>query len=337
MKKKLVYFCMLSLLSVLLLAGCKGKEKSDNPYYDSDNYLTGTYYAVIDVQDYGEIYLVLYAGDAPATVTNFVNLVEDGFYNGLTFHRVIDGFMIQGGDPEGDGTGKAEYTIPGEFSENGFANNNTTHARGIISMARAKDYDSASCQFFIMQEDTPALDGYYATFGRVLSGMDVVDAICAAVPVEDDNGTVLSENQPVINSITMIEKEEVPTSTPKKEIPESAAHINIYNLQHLTAPIPSSASMVLNEGGRVFHLLSSKPLSSISVYKVDLANGVEYGEENLIAQVFDFTVNTFLALTMNVPEDLSLLLVAEEPDGTIIEYSIGYNEAEDVPYLIPIL
>ena len=162
----------------------------------------GNYLATIDIADYGVIELELYGSVAPLTVTNFVNLVNEGFYDGLTFHRIIDGFMIQGGDPLGTGMGGSENTIVGEFAANGVSND-LSHVRGVVSMARSQDYNSASSQFFIVHEDSTFLDGQYAAFGEVVSGMDVVDAICDSVTVEDDNGTVLKENQPVISSITV--------------------------------------------------------------------------------------------------------------------------------------
>lgn len=120
---------------------------------------------------------------APKTVANFEKLVKEGFYDGLTFHRIIPGFMIQGGDPLGNGMGGAKEKIPGEFRQNGFAQNTLKHTRGVISMARAYDPDSASSQFFIMHADAPHLDGAYAAFGRVVEGLDVVDEI-AATPTD---------------------------------------------------------------------------------------------------------------------------------------------------------
>ena len=162
----------------------------------------GDYTAEIAVKDYGTITVELDGDAAPETVKNFVSLAESGFYDGLTFHRIIDGFMIQGGDPNGDGTGGSEETIPGEFSANGF-DNPLSHTRGTISMARSQDYDSASSQFFIMQEDTPSLDGQYAAFGHVTSGMEVVDAICEDAVNGDANGVLPAEDQPVIECITI--------------------------------------------------------------------------------------------------------------------------------------
>lgn len=163
--------------------------------------LTGYYDCEIKVKNYGSIKLKLDANIAPITVSNFVGLANDGFYNGLTFHRIIKGFMIQGGDPNGDGTGGSKQTIKGEFSANG-VDNPLKHTRGVISMARSQSYDSASSQFFIMHEDTSSLDGQYASFGCAYSGMDIVDKICDDVKTEDSNGTVSKKNQPVIESIT---------------------------------------------------------------------------------------------------------------------------------------
>ena len=142
---------------------------------------------------------------APITVSNFCHLAEEGFYDGLTFHRVVPGFMIQGGDPEGNGTGGSDENIRGEFAANG-VENSIPHTRGTISMARSNDYDSASSQFFIMQETTPSLDGQYAAFGTVTSGMEVVDAICEGVPVADEqSGLVAADDQPKITTIEVLD------------------------------------------------------------------------------------------------------------------------------------
>ena len=162
----------------------------------------GKYTAVIDIADYGAITLELDGDSAPLTVANFVKLAKDGFYDGLTFHRIMDGFMMQGGDPNGNGTGGSDETIPGEFSANG-CDNPISHTRGTISMARAQDPNSASSQFFICQADCSFLDGEYAAFGHVTEGLDVVDAVCAAARPTDDNGTIPAEEQPVIESITI--------------------------------------------------------------------------------------------------------------------------------------
>lgn len=133
---------------------------------------------IIDVKNYGEIEVELFPSVAPITVENFLHLVDDNFYNGLTFHRVISGFMIQGGDPLGNGTGGSKNKIKGEFEANG-VKNDLAHSRGVISMARAMNPNSASSQFFIMHKDAPHLDGSYAAFGAVVKGIDVVDKIAS--------------------------------------------------------------------------------------------------------------------------------------------------------------
>lgn len=180
-----------------IIATNKSKEKL------SPNLLSGKHYVEMIVKDYGTIILELDADAAPITVTNFIDLVNDEFYDGLTFHRIIDGFMVQGGDPKGTGYGGSSKTIKGEFALNGIENN-ISHVRGVISMARGESYDSASSQFFIVQKDSTGLDGGYAAFGKVTSGMEVVDKL-AKIKVEDDNGTVLPENQPIIESIRVVE------------------------------------------------------------------------------------------------------------------------------------
>lgn len=129
------------------------------------------------MQNGGVIKAELYPETAPNTVNNFISLVQKGFYDGLIFHRVIRGFMIQGGDPQGTGIGGPGYSIPGEFSQNGFQTNNLAHTEGVLSMARAMDPNSAGSQFFIMHKAAPHLDGAYAAFGKVIEGMDVVNAI----------------------------------------------------------------------------------------------------------------------------------------------------------------
>jgi peptidyl-prolyl cis-trans isomerase B (cyclophilin B) len=161
------------------------------------------YYADIVVKDYGTIVVRLEPDAAPVTVQNFVTLARSGFYDGLTFHRIIAGFMIQGGDPLGNGLGGSEKKIPGEFAANGY-NNPIPHVRGVISMARAKDPNSASSQFFIVHRDgQQRLNGYYAAFGYVVEGMEVVDEICAVARPIDGNGGIAPSAQPVIESITI--------------------------------------------------------------------------------------------------------------------------------------
>ncbi len=192
--KKFRFLLGIILIPLLFLTGCSSDEET----------LTGKHHAEIIVQDYGTIKVELDADQAPITVQNFIDLANSGFYDGLTFHRIIEGFMIQGGDPNGDGTGGSGHTIRGEFTQNG-VNNTLSHTRGAISMARSSAMNSASSQFFIVHEDSTYLDGSYAVFGYVTEGMDVVDAIATSVTAEDSNSTVAKENQPVIEKITIID------------------------------------------------------------------------------------------------------------------------------------
>lgn len=196
MKKWMKVFFV--LLTVVSLVGCSSSKTTEKT--KKTKTLKGNYQVEIKVKDYGTIYAEIDADTAPITVTNFVNLCKKHFYDGLTFHRIIKDFMIQGGDPNGDGTGGSDKTIKGEFSDNG-VENPLKHTRGALSMARSQDNDSASSQFFIVQKTASYLDGQYAVFGYVYEGMDIVDKICDDVQVEDSNGTVAKENQPVIESI----------------------------------------------------------------------------------------------------------------------------------------
>ena len=196
--KKIIAILSAAILT-LTFCGCSKRQSE----FDSDTGSGyGTHHAVITVKDYGDIKLVLDGDTAPITVKNFVELAKSGFYDGLTFHRIIKGFMIQGGDPKGNGTGGSDKTIRGEFSKNG-VENNISHKRGVISMARSQDNNSASSQFFRMHEDGDYLDGSYAAFGHVTDGMDVVDKIAENTPVTDSNGTVSKENQPIIEKIVI--------------------------------------------------------------------------------------------------------------------------------------
>lgn len=212
--KRMICLTLTMVLMMFGITGCAGSDTAESgndadaaatvePTEEtSSEQLSGLHHAEIKVKDYGTIKVELDADVAPITVTNFVKLAKEGFYDGLTFHRIISGFMIQGGDPEGNGTGGSDETIKGEFSSNG-VENSISHTRGTISMARSSDADSASSQFFIMHEDGTYLDGEYAAFGTVTDGMDVVDQICEKTPVTDENGTVEAKNQPVIESITI--------------------------------------------------------------------------------------------------------------------------------------
>lgn len=167
-----------------------------------------TEYVKITVKDHGDMILRLRADVAPATVENFQNLVADGFYDGLTFHRIYKNFMIQGGDPKGDGTGRSDVAIKGEFLDNDFSNN-LKHVRGVISMARGEDKDSATCQFFICHGKASHLDNKYATFGYVVAGLDTLDAI-ASVEVQASAGYKGEKSDPVqdviIEKMVFVEK-----------------------------------------------------------------------------------------------------------------------------------
>ena len=161
-----------------------------------------TYYADIKIKDYGTITVKLDQKSAPISAANFVALAEDGFYDGLTFHRIIEGFMMQGGDPDGNGTGGSDKNIVGEFTANGY-NNSLSHTRGAISMARSGAMNSASSQFFIVHEDSTHLDGQYAAFGYVTEGIEIVDKVCEDSKPTDDNGTIKADEQPIITSVTI--------------------------------------------------------------------------------------------------------------------------------------
>ncbi len=199
MKMKSIIAVLLTVV-ICLFTACGTSDANNSENSNGDDTMTdlskyaetGHSIAVIEMQDGGKIIVELYDDIAPNTVKNFISLANKGFYDGLIFHRVIQGFMIQGGDPKGDGTGGPGYCIPGEFSNNGF-NNTISHTRGTISMGRRGDrytdylfYDTAGCQFFICDADSTSLDGNYASFGRVLEGMDVVDRIAATAKNSSD-------------------------------------------------------------------------------------------------------------------------------------------------------
>ena len=177
---------MLLILSMILtLCGC---EKEENPMVE------------IEMENGGIMRLELYPDIAPITVKNFLDLVNDGFYDGLIFHRVINNFMIQGGDPTGTGMGGSENTIKGEFAQNG-VKNDLSHTRGVISMARSQSYDSASSQFFIVHQDSTYLDGSYAAFGKMVDGYDVLDEI-ATTPTDSSYKPLADQ---VIKTIRVVE------------------------------------------------------------------------------------------------------------------------------------
>ncbi|MDO4600803.1 MAG: peptidylprolyl isomerase [Eubacteriales bacterium] len=180
------------------------ETKKEGVTLDVSKPLSGTHHAEMILKDYGTIKMELDADTAPVTVTNFVKLAQEDFYDGLTFHRIINDFMMQGGDPEGNGTGGAEETIKGEFSNNG-VENDISHTKGVVSMARSSDYDSASSQFFIVQADSTYLDGDYAAFGHVTEGMDIVDEICKNAKPINSSGLVDTPEQPVIEDIVIVD------------------------------------------------------------------------------------------------------------------------------------
>ncbi|NLN04503.1 MAG: peptidylprolyl isomerase [Clostridiaceae bacterium] len=181
---------LLSFCIVFAFAGCKKKED----YSNVDNPVV-----TMEFEDFGVVEIELYPQVAPNTVKNFIHLIEQGFYDGLTIHRVVPGFVIQGGDPNGDGTGGPGYTIKGEFKANGYSKNNLKHTQGVISMARrSNSYNSAGSQFFIMLGDHASLDGDYAAFGKVISGMDVIFDI-GTVPTNKER----PEDPVVIKKVTV--------------------------------------------------------------------------------------------------------------------------------------
>ena len=228
-KFKTIIHTLSLMLAIILVAGCfagcgekweeveisetSSKEKTTEDLAESKGFTTeytATDHVAIEVQDYGTIKVALDANKAPITVKNFKKLVSSGFYDGLTFHRIISGFMMQGGDPKGNGTGGSDENIKGEFSANG-VKNNLSHVRGAISMARGGyDMDSASSQFFIVHKTSESnlysLDGNYACFGYVTEGMEIVDKICEDAKPTDNNGTIPKENQPIITKAYIIEE-----------------------------------------------------------------------------------------------------------------------------------
>lgn len=184
--KKVIFL----IISLILLTGC-GK-RTENPI------------VTMEISDYGTIKIELYPKYAPNTVANFVNLVESGFYNDNTFHRLVPGFVLQGGDPDGDGTGGPGYTIKGEFSENGYVKNTLKHDKGVVSMARTNMPNSAGSQFFIVLDDTEtvhaSLNNKYAAFGKVIEGMDIIENIEKNATVKDNQSGKLKKNITIKNA-----------------------------------------------------------------------------------------------------------------------------------------
>ena len=202
---KKIISLLVALFMIFSFAACtETPEKNEETTSAGVADLDSNPVATITVKDYGVMKVELYPEKAPNTVNNFISLANKGFYNGLTFHRVSAGFMIQGGCPDGNGTGDPGYSIEGEFSANGFEND-LTHTRGVISMARSNAPDSAGSQFFIMHEDAPHLDGQYAAFGKVTEGLDVLDAIAESeVTINMSSGEMSTPvSKIIIESITV--------------------------------------------------------------------------------------------------------------------------------------
>ncbi|MBQ3151561.1 MAG: peptidylprolyl isomerase [Clostridia bacterium] len=195
--KRFISLSLVFLFTALCLFGCTN-DKDTGDTTASPN--TAEHSKVLFTMENGDTFTVeLYPEYAPATVANFLKLTNEGFYDGLTFHRVVDNFMAQGGDPEGNGMGGSDETIPGEFSSNGFASNTLSHTRGVISMARSNDPNSASSQFFICYTDDCAfLDGNYAAFGEVIEGMETVDAFLKVERTYGSDGAVSSPLTPIV-------------------------------------------------------------------------------------------------------------------------------------------
>lgn len=194
-----VVVAVLLAVSVFALAGCTDKPITDDESQSVNSGEAGDPVATISVKGYGDILVELYYDKAPNTVRNFISLANKGYYDGLTFHRIIEGFMIQGGCPYGTGTGDPGYSIEGEFADNGFETNDIKHEPGVISMARSNSFDSAGSQFFIVHQEASHLDGQYAAFGKVIEGMDIVDEI-AAVKTDSNDKPV---KDVVIESVTI--------------------------------------------------------------------------------------------------------------------------------------
>lgn len=206
--KRIIALVLVIATLTFVLAGCKKKNSLDKYAIDDSTEKKDYYHVAMAVEDYGVIIVKLDAVAAPKTVANFVKLVREGFYNGLTFHRVIEGFMIQGGDPNANGTGGSSEKIEGEFLYNGYYNP-ISHKKGVISMARSDSYDSASSQFFICNADSASVSNLnykYAAFGHVVEGLDVVDAITAGTAkYGDSNGAIAKKsNQAVITEMKVI-------------------------------------------------------------------------------------------------------------------------------------
>lgn len=208
MKNGILVCCLVAIIAVVLFLAFKIPEKKDKPVeenllginYDVEgnivelsNYNTTNPVVAMYIEKYGSVVMELYPEIAPNTVNNFISLIKSGFYDNNSFHRLVPGFVLQGGDPEGSGIGGPGYSIKGEFTNNGF-DNNLKHEKGVLSMARSQDMDSAGSQFFIMLGDSDFLDGNYASFGKVIDGFDIIEAIEKNEKVADSDSGKLQTN-----------------------------------------------------------------------------------------------------------------------------------------------
>ncbi len=341
MKKKITLIFMLCFLFTIIFTGC-GKEKEfENPYFSSEtSYLSGKQYVRMYIYNYGTIYMVLDADVAPVTVTNFINLVDMGFYNGLTFHRVVNDFMIQGGDPDADGTGGSVYNIPGEFALNGHENS-ISHVRGTVSMARAEDYDSASSQFFIVQADTPALDGSYAAFGTVVHGMEIVDAICEQTPVKDSNGLVDKTKQPILLiAETMSEQDfkqlesqnftyggtdtetDTDADTETEEKKDFALTMDMAAADHGKTVV---ATWPLNTAAETYLISATHDIKNISLYEADVET-LDYNKDKLLYSHDNLLAGELIEAKLLVPEGIPAhVLLVTHKTGDVTRYLVCYD------------
>ncbi|MBQ9263672.1 MAG: peptidylprolyl isomerase [Clostridia bacterium] len=320
MKKGLCLFLTL-MLAAMLLPALAEDGKTETPYIR------------ITVKDYGDLYAELYPDIAPITVENFLKLVNEKFYDGLTFHRIISGFMIQGGDPLGNGTGGSSEQIKGEFSSNG-VNNPLSHARGVLSMARSNAPDSASSQFFIMHQDSTYLDGNYAAFGKVLSGLWIVDKICQATPVQDNNGTVLKEDQPIIESIRMATRAEVDGAMAAEAANGASGTVYHDLLSNLSFPVPEGWNKYADAAAQTIFVHAAalnRPIFLLRYNQWDSLSAAYkqyFAEQNMTRQDMDtqaFKKDSLISLTGLDPADFT-----EETHSGVLFYT-GEKTAEDDP------
>lgn len=343
--KKIAYLGIISLFLALACFGCSKKTEMENPYEDSSNYVSGLHYVQMYIYGYGNLYMVLDADAAPATVTNFIALVDNGFYDGLTFHRVIDGYMIQGGDPKADGTGKSGFTIPGEFAANGH-DNPISHVRGTISMARSDDYDSASCQFFIVQEDSTKLDGEYAAFGTVVYGMDIVDKICEETPVKNKNGKVDYIEQPLILFATVLTEEEFKyleqydfNPPEEEETEDESGYYTPLTMELVSADHGRTVidTWKISEGAEVYLLSSVDDLAEIGLYEITDISKLEYDKENPLASYTNLNADEQIEVHLLVPETIpAQFLIIKDSNGVLYRYYVMYNGQDGGVLLVPV-